>query len=113
MSAELSDGRAAYRWSRWFSLEEVLQEPALPTTPGLYRIRRAGQEDLDYIGQSGGSLRGRLRMLRGVFGPEMPYRDPHTAAPGLWALLQTEPCSFEVSVTEVEGDPPWRKGSRL
>jgi hypothetical protein len=56
--------------------------------PGLYRIRRRGREDLDYLGQTGLTLRQRVVMLRGVFGDVMPYRDPHTAGPGLWALRQ-------------------------
>jgi hypothetical protein len=57
--------------------------------PGVYRIRRRGQRDLAQIGQKGGmTVRKRIAMLKGVYGPEMPYRDPHTAAPALWALVQ-------------------------
>jgi hypothetical protein len=41
---------------------------------------------------------------------EMPCRDPHTAGPALWALLQRERCSFEVSVAPVDGETTWRKG---
>jgi hypothetical protein len=109
--AELSvKGKEAYLWSAWVPVEEALHVPVLPAIPGLYRIRRVDADDLDYIGQTGGSLRGRVRMLRGIFSSEMPYRDPHTAAPALWALLQQEPCLFEVSVAEVVGDAPWRKG---
>jgi hypothetical protein len=40
----------------------------------------------------------------------MPYRDPHTAAPALWALRDRDGCDFEVSVTEVPGSVPERKG---
>ncbi|WP_147444237.1 MULTISPECIES: hypothetical protein [Corallococcus] len=40
----------------------------------------------------------------------MPYRDPHTAAPALWALRQLEGATFEVSVVEVQGSVPTRKG---
>jgi hypothetical protein len=97
-------------WSSWASLDEALHTPVLPAKPGLYRIRRAACEELDYIGQTGRSLRGRLRMLRGIVGAEMPYRDPHTAAPALWAVLQEEPFAFEVSVAEVDGAASWRKG---
>jgi hypothetical protein len=39
----------------------------------------------------------------------MPYRDPHTAAPGLWALRHQTGCEFEVSVLVVEGTTQWRK----
>jgi hypothetical protein len=27
-------------------------------------------------------------MLRGIYRPEMPYRDPHTVGPALWAQRQ-------------------------
>lgn len=43
-------------------------------------------------------------MLRGVYDDgEMPYRDPHTAAPALWALRQATGCAFEVSVMSFTG----------
>ena len=48
-------------------------------------------------------------MLAGVYGPQMPYRDPHTAGPALWALRDWEGCDFEVSVTVVEGTKVQRK----
>jgi hypothetical protein len=49
------------------------------------------------------TLRKRISMLRGVYGPVMPYRDPHTAAPGLWALRHQAGCDFEASVLVVDG----------
>jgi hypothetical protein len=49
-------------------------------------------------------------MLMGVYGTEMAYRDPHTAAPALWALRQLEGCEFEASVSEFNGAGPNRKG---
>jgi hypothetical protein len=64
---------------------------------------------LDYIGQAGRSLRGRLGMLAGVHRSEMPYRDPHTAAPALWAIRHCEGCEFEASVTLVPGSVVKRK----
>src|SRR5215208_302371 len=56
------------------------------------------------------TLRKRLGMLRGVYGELMPYRDPHTAGPALWALYRQTGEDFEVSVVPVEGSTPWRKG---
>ena len=76
----------------------------------MYRLRRVGSEDIDYIGQTGLSLRKRLAMLRGLYSPEMPFRDPHTAAPALWALRHLLACSFQVSVCPILGDPRSRKG---
>ena len=89
---------------------ELLAGSTVPAEPGLYRIRRAGEERLDYIGQTGLTLRRRLAMLAGVYRAEMPYRDPHTAGPGLWALRHALGCSFETSVAPVPGDTRYRKG---
>ena len=72
-----------------------------------------GRDDLDYIGQTGMgtmTLGKRLGMLRGVYGERMPYCDPHTAGPPLWALWHQTGEDFEVSVVPVEGSTPWRKG---
>ena len=54
-----------------------------PATAGLYRVRAVDDALLAYVGQTGRSLRERVSALRGAFGREMPYRDPHTAAPAL------------------------------
>jgi hypothetical protein len=96
-------------WTPWRLLGGSWSDRSLPSGPGLYRIRRSGRDDIDYIGQTGLRLRDRLGMLRGVFGPEMPYRDPHTVGPALWAVRHATDCGLEVSVAGVEGDTPWRK----
>ena len=48
-------------------------------------------------------------MLRGVYGSEMPYRDPHTVAPALWAQRQLTSEDYEASTYPVVGDARWRK----
>jgi hypothetical protein len=97
-------------WSGWVPLDGAGDDRQVPALPGLYRIRRtSGAPGLDYIGQTGRQLRGRLGQLTGVYRTQMPYRDPHTAAPALWALRHRDGCEFEVSVVEVQGLPPWRK----
>lgn len=99
-------------WSAWQPLRDCWRTPTIPALPGLYRIRRMSQDAIDYIGQTGTgrmTLRRRLAMLAGVDGAVMPYRDPHTAGPALWALHQATGATFEVSVAVVEGSPPWRK----
>ena len=102
------------RWTEWVPLNDRSRFNAvIPAAPGLYRVRRIGRDDLDYIGQTGMgamNLRKRLGMLRGLYAEEMPYRDPHTAAPALWALRHATGCDFEISVVPVEGSTPWRKG---
>jgi hypothetical protein len=98
-------------WTAWIPLSEAPKVVA--KRPGLYRIRRLGFDGIDYIGQTGSgtmTLRKRLAMLSGLYLDVMPYRDPHTAGPGLWALRHATGADFEASVTVVEGDTPWRKG---
>ena len=67
-------------WSPWRPLSACWTDREL-TSPGLYRIRRADRDEVDYIGQTGLQLRDRLRMLQGVYRPEMPYRDPPPLLP--------------------------------
>lgn len=97
------------QWSDWVPLHSAGSNRLVPAHPGLYRIRRIGAGELAYIGQTGGSLRGRLGMLGGVYRVEMPYRDPHTAAPALWALRHRDGCGYEASVVEVGGSVVERK----
>ena len=76
----------------------------MPAEPGLYRVRLvAGAEELAHIGQTGRSLRGRLGQLNVAYRPDVPFNDPRTVAPALWALLHRDHCDFEASVTEVPG----------
>jgi hypothetical protein len=102
------------RWTSWLALEGCWRGTSIPALPGLYRIRRSGRDDFDYIGQTGMgdmTLRKRLGTLRGVYAEEMPYRDPHTAGPALWALRRKSPKDiFVASVAPVAGDVAWRKG---
>jgi len=98
------------RWSAWDELRGAGRNRRIPSGPGLYRIRRSGGESgLDYIGQTGRSLRGRLGQVNGLYHAQMPYRDPHTAAPALWALRHRDGCDFEVAVIQVPGTASQRK----
>jgi hypothetical protein len=57
------------QWSVRRPLATPSRDPEIPPAPGLYRIRRVGRLDLDYIGQTGMgtmALRKRLGMLRGI-----------------------------------------------
>lgn len=102
-----------FLWSPWQPLFEAWKGDKLPNKPGLYRIRRIGFEGVDYIGQTGSgtmTIKKRMGMLRGVWKKEMPYRDPHTAGPALWALRRKYRVELEVSVAVVEDTTPNRKG---
>lgn len=86
-----------WSWSPWVEFTSTgLGDP--PHEAGLYRIRVADTPTLAYLGQTGRGLRERLLGLRrGTFAQKMPYNDPHTAAPGLWAFRNEDSCSYEVS----------------
>lgn len=98
-------------WSPWIPLREASRVAVRDA--GLYRVRRVGRDDLDYIGQTGKgtmNLRKRLGMLAsGTYASEMPYRDPHTAAPSLWALRHRDGCEFECATAIVVGERPYRQ----
>ena len=61
-------------WEPWVPLHGAWLKDKLPSRPGLYRNRRLGLDCLDYIGQTGTTLKIRAGMLRGVYGDEMPWR---------------------------------------
>src|SRR5690242_8403570 len=110
LPAALTAPPVLQEWSAWRDLRGAGRDRCIPAGPGLYRIRRAGGEPgLDYIGQAGRSLRGRLGQLGGVYRTRVPYRDPRTAGPALWALRHRDGRDFEVAVIEVPGTVPQRK----
>src|SRR3712207_5897594 len=100
----LSDGRRGLdlQWSAWHSLtRDGWRRLPESRRPGLYRVRYAGTERLAYVGETGGMLRDRLSDLeRGARATTMPFCDPHSAAPGLWALRQ-QGYEFEVALAPV------------
>ena len=90
-----------FEWSPWRSLNPADGELSeITTNSGIYRVRHLDRDGLTYIGQTGRSLRGRLRALAGCYEEEMPYTDPHVAAPSLWAVRQEYGPDFQVSVIE-------------
>jgi hypothetical protein len=97
-------------WSPWVPLETAPTDPEVPREPGIYRIRSAETGVILYIGQTGRSLRRRLRELRHVYGDLMPYNDPHTAGPALWAHRIDTGETFEVSVAPLRTSGPERLG---
>jgi hypothetical protein len=101
----------AFKWTDWISLDtphEVFRQ--ITTEPGVYRIRAIGLDILVYIGQTGRNLRERLNDLRrNIYGSIMPYNDPHTASPNLWAWYQEEKYNYECSVACVNLSKPHRQ----
>lgn len=88
-----------FNWSRWMSLNPANGELSeIATDEGLYRVRHGERDELTYIGETGRSIRGRVRSLsRGAYADEMPFRDPHVAAPCHWAIHQEDGPEFQVS----------------
>lgn len=58
---------------------------------------------LAYVGQTG-SLRQRLSQLSVLYRDEIPFNDPHTAAPCLWVMRTVDGVAFEFSVAGTAGD---------
>jgi hypothetical protein len=94
-----NDDWCGLAWTAWFPFIDPTAFRHLPATPGLYRIRAIGINELFYIGETGRNLRERLGDLRrNTMQADMPFNDPHTAAPSLWAWRQAEQLAFECSV---------------
>lgn len=87
-------------WSQWESLEPSKElSSRVSTDEGLYRVRHEDLPGLVYIGETGSSIRERVHALaNGVFSGKMPYRDPHTASPCLWAIVDAYGPQLEISV---------------
>ncbi|MCX6179170.1 MAG: hypothetical protein NT163_07395 [Chlorobiales bacterium] len=96
------------QWSEWVPLKD---RKLIPNLPGVYRVRAKGVNHLFYIGQTGASLRGRLAALSThTYAAEMPFDDPHTAAPNLWVLLKEYGYEYECSAAPSSDDKRERMG---
>lgn len=107
----------ALDWTPWRPLDPAAERLSdTPMTPGLYRVRHPAFARLCYLGETGRSLRGRVRALaRNAHAEETPLRDPHTAAPCLWAVRDrhdADSSRLEVSWVAPANAPDdqWRKG---
>jgi hypothetical protein len=98
MSVFLSPSWCNLNWSDWVPFDGG-EFRSLHTGAGLYRIRVADAPVLAYIGQTGRDLRQRLGDLRrNTAAEQMPFNDPHTAAPSLWAWNDAVGYKYECSV---------------
>ena len=106
----MASGDPDLNWSPWFSLHEIGRNREVAVRPGLYRIRAVETGRILYVGQTGRSLRARLGSLRGIYGELMPYNDPHTVGPALWAHRIDTGETFEASFVVLEVDKADRMG---
>ena len=99
---------ATLRWDPWQDLDAAEARRSVTLGSGLYRVRVRGAHNLAYVGQTS-SLRSRIGSLTVVYGSEIPYNDPHTAAPCLWVMRTEQSAAFEFSTCLLDGDAPTRK----
>ena len=100
-------------WTGWFSFAAMKQEfRIIPSEPGLYRIRALGSSNLLYIGETRRPLYELLNGLRQSLRNRdlMPWSDPFTEAPALWALQDSEEISFECSAAPLDASQSGRRG---
>src|SRR5215471_8574233 len=98
----LSANWGEIEWTPWIPFADSSAFKTLPSSPGMYRIRAVNGNELFYLGETGRNLRERLGDLRRNTMKElMPYNDPHTAAPSLWAWRHAEGFDFECSAARV------------
>ena len=97
-------------WSHWFALASRDYRAAVDARAGLYRVRCVGSTGLAYVGQTS-TLRRRLQQLSVLYKVEIPYNDPHTAAPGLWVLRTTQGATLEAATLVMTGDVRQRKAA--
>ena len=90
-------------WTRWVKFDAPRSEfNRIPKFSGVYRVKPIDEDFLMYIGQTGRTLRQRLSELRRYRNSkEMPYNDPHTAAPSLWAWRDATGMDFECSASAI------------
>ena len=90
-------------WTEWIPLKSNQKKrKIIPTSQGIYRVRAEGHSGLVYVGQTNNLKRRTASLARHLDNEAMPYNDPHTAAPNLWAWRQEKEWSYEVSVTETD-----------
>ena len=89
------------QWTPWISFSSPkLDWLLLPNQSGLYRVKPENSNLIAYIGETGKGLRNRINALkRGTLSELMPFNDPHTAAPNLWAWRKEEHWNYECSVS--------------
>jgi hypothetical protein len=100
-------------WTDWIPFAAPKEEfRAIPGEPGLYRIRPVGKEFLMYIGETRRTLHHRLHDLRIELGKsvQMPWSDPHTEAPALWAWQDADRYQYECSAAPLDASDSGRRG---
>lgn len=107
----LEDDWCNLKWTPWVRFGDKRNMKLIPKNAGLYRVKPVGMKRLAYIGQTGRDLRERLSdLINNTLKREMPFNDPHTAAPSLWAWKDAEGMEFECSAAAITIDKREREG---
>lgn len=86
------------QWSDWTAILPTEDLGCIPEESGILRIGYTGASGLQYVGRSNHNLRNRIRRIGyEVKKNEMPFTDPVSAAPCLWAMKQELDGEFHVS----------------
>src|SRR4030042_3374242 len=100
-------------WSPWGPFTATKEEfRQIPKEPGLYRIKPIGKDFLMYIGETRKTVHERLNELRHTLKRTdlMPWNDPITEAPALWAWRDAEGFEYECSAAPLDASQGGRRG---
>jgi len=90
-------------WSEWTPLFPTGELGVIPQEPGIYLVSHASLSGVQYVGHSRTDLRNRIRRMGyAIDSDEMPYRDPHTAAPCLWAIADEYSADYRVCWASID-----------
>jgi hypothetical protein len=98
-------------WSPWVPFDAPKEFWYVPNEPGIYRIRPVGKDFLMYISETNRPLHRRLNELRQNLRRTdiMPWNDPDSSAPGLWAWRDVEGYEYECSAAPLDASPAGRR----
>ena len=108
-----SENWCSLPWTPWVPFTADKHEfRTIPKEPGLYRIRPVGKDFLMYIGETRRTVHERLNELRHTLRRTnlMPWNDPISEAPLLWAWQDAEGFSYECSATPLDASMSGRRG---
>ena len=98
-------------WSPWVPFDAPREFFYIPKEPGIYRIRPVGKDFLMYISETNRTLHQRLGELRQSLRRTdlMPWNDPDSSAPPLWAWRDAEGYQYECSAAPLDASPAGRR----
>ncbi|WP_179204629.1 AlbA family DNA-binding domain-containing protein [Halobacterium hubeiense] len=94
-------------WSKWYSILPPDEQQIEYEGPGILRICHSKLSGIHYVGHTQDSVQNRVGSLGyELDSEEMPYTNPFSAAPCLWAIQQELGDEFFVSYYAIDEDQP-------